>query len=154
MMQYPSPPPARRPNPAPWIVLAVVGVAAAGLLGFAVGRSSATATVQTRTVTAVATATETEVVRRPAESTTEAASRSTGIPEGTHVVGRDVEPGEYRTEGPEGDNFCYWSRLSDTTGTVASIIANDATEGATTVTILPTDRAFKTSGCKEWTKVA
>lgn len=145
----PYPPPSR-PNPAPWIALAAVGVVAAGLLGFAVGRSTATAgSVVTKTVTAVTT----ETARRTASPTTEAASASSGIQPGTHAVGRDIQPGEYRTEGPAGGTSCYWARLTDTTGTTGSIIANGNIRGATTVTILSTDAAFETNRCKEWVRV-
>ena len=149
MQPYP-PPPSRPSSPATWIALAAVGIVAAGLLGFAVGRSGASGTVTTRTVTAVATETET-AERRVAPTT--AASRSTGIGPGTHVVGRDIQPGEYRTDGPSGGTACYWARRSDTTGSLESIIANDNPGGATTVTILPTDGAFETKRCKEWVKV-
>jgi hypothetical protein len=146
----PYPPPPSRPNPAPWIALAAVGVVAAGLLGFAVGRSSASAgSVVTKTVTAVAT----ETARRTAAPTTEAASASSGIQPGAHVVGRDIQPGDYRTEGPAGSTACYWARLSDTTGAIESVLANGNIRGATTVTILATDGAFETTRCKEWVKV-
>lgn len=144
----PYPPPPSRPNPAPWIALAAVGVVAAGLLGFAVGRSGASGPVTTRTVTAAATETE----ERRAVPTT-AASRSTGIGPGTHVVGRDIQSGEYRTEGPDRGSTCYWARLADTSGDRGTIIANDTPNGPSTVTIKGDDGAFKTSGCQEWVRV-
>jgi hypothetical protein len=148
MQPYPPPPP-RPSSPVPWIAAAVVGLAAAGLLGFAVGRSSVTAgSVVTRTVTEATTETavETRTVQREA-------AKPEGIRDGTHVVGRDIQPGEYRTAGPVGERPCYWARLSDTTGSSESIVANDNIRGATTVTILPTDGAFETSRCQAWVKV-
>jgi hypothetical protein len=151
MQPYPPTPP-RSSSPAPWIALAAVGVIAAGLLGFAVGRSSATAgTVTTRTVTAAPAATMT--TQQEPDPTTEAAAKPRGIPEGTHVVGRDIEPGEYRTDGPARGRPCYWARLSDTTGDSSSILANGNIEGPTTVTILAADGAFETSSCQPWVKV-
>jgi hypothetical protein len=138
-------------------VLAAVGIAAAGTIGFAVGHSTAEGIVSVRTVTVKASAveTETKTVRVEATKTASASAQpaAAGIPEGTHVVGRDVEPGEYRTAGPLGRRSCYWARLSATTGAFEAILANGNTEGPTTVTILAGDRAFETSGCQGWTKV-
>ncbi|MFD9444196.1 hypothetical protein ACFWBR_37915 [Streptomyces sp. NPDC060006] len=78
-----------------------------------------------------------------------------GIPgDGTYVVGSDIKPGTYRSEGPQGGlaPSCYWARLSSTSGEAKDIIANDATSGQTTVTITATDKAFTTTGCKAWKK--
>jgi hypothetical protein len=75
--------------------------------------------------------------------------------DGTYVVGTDIQPGSYRTTGPAQRVIpnCYWTRNSDTSGELSSIIASDITQGPTTVTIKPTDGAFHTSGCQPWTKV-
>ncbi|MEU5894458.1 hypothetical protein ABZ835_48000 [Streptomyces sp. NPDC047461] len=52
-----------------------------------------------------------------------------GIPgDGTFLVGKEVEPGTYRSEG-KGSFGCYWARLSDTTGESDAIIANGSAEG-------------------------
>ncbi|MDH6513724.1 hypothetical protein M2163_009304 [Streptomyces sp. SAI-135] len=80
---------------------------------------------------------------------------SDGIPgDGTYVVGSDIKPGTYRSEGPQGGlvTSCYWARLSSTSGEAKDIIANDATSGQATVTIAATDKAFTTTGCKAWKK--
>ncbi len=66
---------------------------------------------------------------------------------GTYMVGEEVKPGRYRSDG--GD-LCYWARLSGTSGEFGDIITNHVTEGATTVTIAPSDVAFETSGCALW----
>jgi hypothetical protein len=151
MQPYPPPAP-RSSSPVPWIAAAAVGLVAAGLLGFAVGRASVSAApATTRTVTAVAT--ETETTERAPARTTAAASTSSGVQAGTHVVGRDIQPGQYRTGGDAQGGPCYWARLSDTSGDRSAIIANDIAHGATTITIESGDGAFKTSGCQDWVKV-
>lgn len=71
------------------------------------------------------------------------------ITDGTYTLGKDLEPGTYRT-GPR-TKGCYWSR---TTGG-GSIIANDfvgfAPDGVT-VTVNPGE-GFESSNCGVWTKV-
>lgn len=68
--------------------------------------------------------------------------------DGTFLVGEDIDPGTYRTDGGE---FCYWARLSDTSGELESIITNGSAQGPTTVTVSASDAAFETSGCSDWT---
>lgn len=77
-----------------------------------------------------------------------------GIGEGVYVVGPDIEPGTYRTDGPGNGAFpyCYWARLKDTTGSFEAIIANGNPQGPATVTIKKGDGAFETSGCAPWVK--
>ena len=84
----------------------------------------------------------------------------TAIPEGgPYAVGTgdgQVPAGTYRTAGPAGNNpmGCYYSRDANTTGSGDSILANNITKGAATVTILTTDGAFETSGCQPWSKIS
>ncbi|TDE41433.1 hypothetical protein E1295_30230 [Nonomuraea mesophila] len=67
----------------------------------------------------------------------------------TLVVGRDIQPGTYRTSGPAGGfSMCYWARLRSTDG---DVIATGMPTGAATVTVETTDKAFQTGGCAEWT---
>ncbi|TDD08198.1 hypothetical protein E1292_11975 [Nonomuraea deserti] len=67
----------------------------------------------------------------------------------TLVVGRDVQPGTYRTSGPAaGFGMCYWARMRSADG---DVIATGMPTGAATVTIEATDKAFQTGGCAEWT---
>lgn len=87
----------------------------------------------------------------PAPTTTAPADT---IGQGTHVVGTDIQPGTYKTTGPAGSSPCYWARLSDTSGEGDAIIANDLSDGPSTVTIKKTDGAFETSRCSLWTKVS
>jgi len=72
---------------------------------------------------------------------------------GTFLVGSRVRPGTYESAKPKSGN-CYWARLKDTSGGLGSIIANNNSSGPSTVTIDSTDRAFQTSGCETWVKVA
>ncbi|MFC4007420.1 hypothetical protein ACFOY2_09315 [Nonomuraea purpurea] len=68
----------------------------------------------------------------------------------TLIVGRDIQPGRYRTTGPTpGFPACYWARLNTVTG---GMIASGLPTGASEVTIQATDKAFQTGGCAEWTK--
>lgn len=69
--------------------------------------------------------------------------------DGVFLVGEDVKPGTYRTQGSAGLG-CYWARLSGTSGNFDEIITNGNAEGPTTVTIAKSDKAFETSGCQEW----
>ncbi|MET8866264.1 hypothetical protein ABZW11_25290 [Nonomuraea sp. NPDC004580] len=65
-------------------------------------------------------------------------------------VGTDIQPGTYRTTGPAaGFTMCYWARLRSASG---DVIAAGMPTGAATVTVQPTDKAFQTGGCAEWTK--
>lgn len=66
---------------------------------------------------------------------------------GTFVVGSDIDPGTYRTDGKYG---CYWARLrSLDTG---DIIDNNVSDGPQIVQILPADKAFMTRDCGTWHK--
>lgn len=68
---------------------------------------------------------------------------------GVYVVGSDIEPGTYRTDG--GSN-CYWARLSGLGGGFEDIIANGLPDGPATVEIRPGDEAFESSGCADWNR--
>lgn len=68
--------------------------------------------------------------------------------DGTFIVGEDIQAGTYETEG---SNSCYWERLSGTSGTMDDVITNGVPTGPTTITISPSDTAFSTQGCSEWT---
>jgi hypothetical protein len=72
---------------------------------------------------------------------------------GTFLVGSQIQPGTYATQGPTTQDDGQWARLSNTTGTPTAVIANGIVNGPTTVTILPTDAAFQTIGDVVWVKV-
>lgn len=69
--------------------------------------------------------------------------------EGTQIVGTDIQPGTYRAANP-GD-FCSWERLSGLSGDFDDIIAIEIPDGPTVVSIEPSDAAFTSSDCGQWT---
>ena len=74
------------------------------------------------------------------------ASFTDTVPVGTHLVNRDLEPGQYRGEAGEGFlGACYWARLSGTSGSFDEILANDTATGVFYITVLPSDYALETA---------
>ena len=68
---------------------------------------------------------------------------------GTWLVGVDIAPGVYRTEG--GDS-CYWKRLSGLGGSSDEVIASDVLDGPVVVEVQQTDVAFQVDeDCGTWT---
>lgn len=70
--------------------------------------------------------------------------------DGIFIVGTDIQPGTYKSSGTD---RCYYSRLSGFSGTLDHIISNENTNTAAVVTIIPTDKGFKSANCGTWTKV-
>ncbi|MDP9883100.1 hypothetical protein J2W21_000590 [Sinomonas atrocyanea] len=72
---------------------------------------------------------------------------------GVYVVGRDVQPGVYRTTGPDGSNGagCYYAWKTGT-DSKADIVDNNITSGVATAT-LENGQVFEVTGCASWTKV-
>ena len=66
--------------------------------------------------------------------------------DGTFLVGTDIAPGTYSSPGPVGSGTCYWKRTSPD----GDIIDNALSKKPQIVQVLPTDSAFKTSGCQPW----
>jgi hypothetical protein len=87
-----------------------------------------------------------------APTTTEAPTTTApplpGFGAGTQLVGTDVQPGRYTSEG---GTTCYWERLSGLSGTFEEIIVNATVEGQAIVEIVAGDAAFSSSGCGRWT---
>lgn len=71
--------------------------------------------------------------------------------DGEYLVGEDIAPGTYKTEGPEDEWGCYWERAKDASGEFESIIANNNLQGPGRVT-LNKGEVFKTNRCQEWKK--
>jgi hypothetical protein len=67
---------------------------------------------------------------------------------GTLVVGKDVQPGTYRTRHDK--SGCYFARLSGFGGTVEEIVANELANGPAVVTISPSDKGFQSNNCDTW----
>ncbi|WP_067843637.1 hypothetical protein [Amphibacillus sediminis] len=76
---------------------------------------------------------------------------ATEFEDGIFIVGVDIEPGRYRSEGSE--LFGYWARLSGFSGQLDDVIANDTPDGSTIVEISESDIGFQSSGNGVWTKV-
>ena len=100
---------------------------------------------------------ETTVVETTVAPTTSVETTTTQAPEpgfggGTLLVGVDIEPGLYAAEVPGSGFGCYWARLSDLSGDLDAILANENVSGGAQalVEILPGDEAFESSGCGRW----
>lgn len=70
------------------------------------------------------------------------------IPQGKWVVGVHIEAGTYQAEG---EDSCYWERLSGVSGEFGDLLANDLPGGSAIVEIRSSDYAFNSSGCGGWT---
>lgn len=69
---------------------------------------------------------------------------------GSYRVGTDIPPGRYRNTGFT--SGCYWERVSDFTGDLGSIIANEFTSVGQVVDIASSDTGFNTDPeCGTWT---
>jgi hypothetical protein len=147
-MAHPYPPPPNNPPPRPsgnrytWVFILLGAIAAFIVISQATTATTKAPTSSGGAATAIPTAAATPA--GPAGS----------IGAGVHVVGVDIQPGNYRTAGPVDSVIpnCYWARLKNTDGEFGAIIANGNTEGRATVTIKKTDGAFETTGCQPWTK--
>lgn len=73
----------------------------------------------------------------------------TTFEQGDLLVGRDVEPGTYASEGGES---CYWSRSSDASGSITSIVANHFGAGPVVVDVAAEDVVFRSEGCGTWVR--
>lgn len=101
--------------------------------------------------------TVTKTVKETVTAKAKAPAKPKGVTipgDGTFVVGEDVQPGTYKTGGPEESVVpnCYWARLKSTSGDFEDIITNGNAQGPTTVTIAAGDGAFQSTGCQEWVK--
>jgi len=70
--------------------------------------------------------------------------------EGFYRINVDLPPGTYRSDGGP---YCTWDRFSSAAypPSAANLIASGYSTGAPiTVSIAPTDGAFRTSGCELW----
>jgi hypothetical protein len=76
-----------------------------------------------------------------------------GIADGQYIIGKDVQPGRYKSAGPSDDSLgiCYWDTSKD--GTANTIVDQGVEKGQAYATLRP-GQYFKTSGCNTWYKVA
>jgi hypothetical protein len=83
----------------------------------------------------------------------EEATAGSTFGDGVFVVGEDIEPGEYRSAGPDESNpvGCYYAWKTGT-GSDADIIDNNIVEGQTRVTLNDGD-VFESTSCEQWEQV-
>jgi len=72
--------------------------------------------------------------------------------DGTYTVGTEIAPGTYSSPGPVADGVCYWKRQGGPDGT--EMLDNAMTKKPQIVQILPSDTAFRTSGCQPWAQTS
>lgn len=174
---YPQqPPPPGLPGPMgptrpPWWKRAWLLAVAALLLGIAIGAGSASSGSASKVTTVAGpTTTVTATAPAPAPSTVTVTGHPTRViathirvrtvtytpkptrsfSDGTYLVGSDIMPGLYQTNGQGDGGGCYWERERDLRGGIDSINANGNIDGPTTVQIFASDRAFKVFGGCEW----
>jgi hypothetical protein len=71
--------------------------------------------------------------------------------DGTYLVGKDIRSGLYLTRGASGAGICSWTRLSSIGNDHASnVIDHGESSDAQYALIAPSDVAFDTRGCQEW----
>lgn len=153
-------PPAPQAPKRPWYRRARVLAPASLVVGLLIGSAgaggakttSASPTEgSTETVTVTATAggkAARKVHPAPATSTT---TTATFDGDGTYLIPADIKPGTYRSGKP--DINCYWARLSDPSGGLRAIIANNNSAGPSVVTVKATDKALQVTGCAPFTRV-
>jgi len=124
------------------------------VIGIGFGAASASGdntTGQTTTKTVVVTS----IVKQQATASTSAPATTTVSPaasfgDGQYAVGKDIQPGTYKTNGADG---YYWARLKGSGGSLGDIIANGNPTGAARVTIKVSDKGFESQDCGTWIKV-
>ncbi|HEX6354777.1 hypothetical protein [Actinophytocola sp.] len=102
------------------------------------------APVHTITETVEKTFTETAPAPPPVTVTQGPPPPAAQFGDGPYLVGTDITPGEYKSDGPGPGGMCYWARLSDSAGN--DIIANNLTEGPTRLTAVAGEY-LEVSGC-------
>lgn len=80
----------------------------------------------------------------------EAAAAANVIKEGTWTIGKDIEPGTYRTT-KELATSCYWS-ITVTGSNGSDIIENDNVKGGFPQVVLSEGQTFESSRCGTWSK--
>jgi hypothetical protein len=102
------------------------------------------APMQTITETVEKTYTQTAPAPPPVTVTVGPPPPAAQFGEGLYLVGTDITPGEYKTDGPAPGGSCYWARLRDSAGN--DIIANNLTEGPTRLTAVAGEY-LEVNGC-------
>lgn len=161
---YPQPPKKRKSRKKLWliigVVLAIVVIASAASQKGNTTPSSDTTTTSSQTTTTAQQPTQpqTQVTQSQPAQTSSQPTTAPSTPtvnyaqfdDGTYAVGKDIQPGTYRTRTASAG--CYFARLSGFGGTIGEIIANANTDAPAIVTIKATDKGFTSTNCGTWTK--
>ncbi len=160
---YSQPPKKRKSRKKLWliigVVLAIIVIASAASQKGNTPPSSDTTTTSSQTTTTAQQPTQPQTQATQAQPT-QASSQPTTAPstptvnyaqfsDGTYTVGKDIQPGTYRTRAASPG--CYFARLSGFGGTIGEIIANANTDAPAIVTIKATDKGFTSTNCGTWT---
>jgi hypothetical protein len=123
-----------------------------GVIANGLPRSATTNPTTTATTTQQTQATDTPQPTPTSQSqptpTTDTHPHFNG--DGTFEVGKDIQPGTYRTR--VASSGCYYARLSGFGGTTDDIIANNITDAPAIITIAATDKGFQSTRCGTWTQ--
>ena len=146
-----------------WIIGIVSGIVLIGVLGAIFGEESESET-DLATPAKAAVVSEATLTPAPESTPSEAATPvPTPIPtvvsfgNGTHEVGYDIQPGKYRSEGPEiqAAIFCSFARLKDAGAGIFNldnVIDIQNTQGPAIVNIDASDGGFYSQNCKRWVR--
>jgi len=138
----------------PWLVLTVAGVVVTGVAAIvgtvASSDSGGDTPPATPRVTITATQFETKTVTETVTATPPSGPLSE-FSDGLFRVGTDVQPGTYKTQGPNGKNAggCYWSRHAPT----GAVIQNGVVNSPGTITV-QAGESIDSAGCLPWRRSA
>lgn len=138
-----------RANTRTRLIVSIAVVVMAALLILACGDSTANTDAGTNSNTPAAQASTSTTALTPQPTATPAPTFA-HFGDGTYQVGKDIQPGTYRTR--VGSSGCYYERLKGFGGTLDDIIANNNTDAPAIVTIASTDKGFTSQSCGTWTK--
>ena len=134
----------------PWLVLTVAGVVVTGvaaIVGTVAGTDSSENTPPaTPRVTVTATQFETKTITQTVTAPPPSGPLSE-FSDGLFRVGTQVQPGTYKTDGPNGKNAggCYWSRSAPS----GDVIQNGVVNEPGTITVRPGE-TIDSAGCLPW----
>ncbi|GAA5120583.1 hypothetical protein [Pseudonocardia adelaidensis] len=146
----PAPAPEKRRRRWPWVLLGVPIGMFVMLLLIGIGNGPTRATAPT-TPAASGGSVSAATADAPEAAPPAPSGPLTTFGPGTFEVGVDIEPGKYKTTGPDGPN-CYYARLKTGDGSMGDILDNNNSQGPVTVTIKESDGYFETQGCADWVK--
>lgn len=138
----------------PWLVLTVAGVvvtAVAAIVGTVAGSDSSENTPPaTPRITVTATQFETKTITQTVTATPPPGPVAE-FSDGLFQVGQDVQPGTYRTQGPNGKNAggCYWTRTAPS----GAVIQNGVVNEPGTISV-KSGESIDSAGCLPWRRLS